>query len=127
MRWPETITAVKRNADASTRAAATWLVQRFAAMARSTARAAFRHSSQRKGSCTKRNLGRCSQSKLLAESIRRVQAVPHVVRSIHGVRSEISVRISARFVRARRANQIANAKTLISTSATVETRRLKRL
>src|SRR5260370_39602210 len=80
MRWPARITAARRTADASKRD-----VQRLAAMGRSMAKAAFMQSSQRKGSCTKRSLGKCCQSKLLTESMRTELTTPQAESSIHGL------------------------------------------
>src|ERR1700680_521109 len=73
------MTAAKRTANASTRE-----VQRLAAVGRSTAKAAFMQSSQRKGSCTQRSLGKCCQSTLLTDNIRRALTVPQAALSSHG-------------------------------------------
>src|SRR5438445_12883881 len=74
------MTTASRTADASKRE-----VQRLAAMGRSMAKAAFIQSSQRNGSCTKRNLGKCCHSKLLRESIRTALTAPQAETSIHGL------------------------------------------
>src|ERR1035437_9404619 len=114
------------------------------------ANAAFMHSSQRKGSCTKRNLGKCCQSKLLTENIRTALAVPQAESSIHSVPSPVALRATGQpnnpsprkarglgapagaavptcFVHQRREPHIATARRPISASATVETKQLKRL
>src|ERR1035441_3402025 len=132
------ITAASRAAERSQR-----VVQRLAAMAKSIANAAFMNRSQRKGSCTKRNLGKCCQSKLLAGSMRSALPAPQAESSIPGICSEIASLalgspgqpragpepVEGAAVRARhvRENKMANARTPISARATDETRRLKRL
>src|ERR1019366_265994 len=76
------MTAPSRTADATKREVQ---VQRLAAIARSIAKAAFMHSSQPKGSCTKRSLGKCCQNKLLTESMRTALPAPQAESSIHGL------------------------------------------
>src|ERR1700674_1117421 len=132
------MTAAKRTANASTRE-----VQRLTAVGRSTAKAAFMQSSQRKGSCAKRSLGKCCQSTLLTDNIRSALTVPQAEISSHGDSPAATVErratgqsracpgldkgaaVPRRFVW--RENQIAKIRTAISASATLETRRLKRL
>src|SRR6267378_2942052 len=107
------------------------------------ANAVFMQSSQRKGSCTKRSLGKCCQSKLLTENIRSALAAPQAETSIHRDRptSTVALRATAQpgacpelvegaavpTCFALRENQIMKTRTPISASAMVETRRLKRL
>src|SRR5580658_8976269 len=76
-REPASVSAASSTANAIARD-----VQRLAAAVSSIAKAAFMHSSQRKGSCTNRNSGRCSQSKLLAENIRNTLPAPQAESSI---------------------------------------------
>src|SRR5882762_6895678 len=98
------------------------------------ANAAFMQSSQRKGSCTKRSLGKCCQSILLTDNIRSTLTAPQAESSIHGDRPTDTVvllggqpgaAVPTRFVW--RENQLAKTRTRISASAMVESRRLKRL
>src|ERR1035437_4879195 len=99
------------------------------------ANAAFMQSSQRKGSCTKRNLGKCCQSKLLTENIRTALAAPQAESRVHSVPSPVALRATGQpgaavptcFFHQRREPHIATARTPISASATVETKKLKRL
>src|SRR6266446_4670512 len=122
------ITAASRTADASKRE-----VQRLAAMGRSMAKAAFIQSSQRNGSCTKRNLGKCCHSKLLRESIRTALTAPQVESSIRGRATPVALRATGQpwatvpTCLVWRENQIEKTRTPISVSAIVETSRLKRL
>src|ERR1700687_1593009 len=137
------MTAHSRTAEASKREVQ---VQRLAAIARSIAKAAFMHSSQRKGSCTKRSLGKCCQNKLLTESMRTALRALQAESSIHGLWSAatpVALRatgqpracpelvegaaVPTRFFRQLPDTQIAKTRMTISASATVETRRLKRL
>src|SRR5258708_22172012 len=113
------ITVASRKKYTSTRE-----VQRLAAIVRRMAKAAFMHSSQRKGSCTKRNLGKCCQSRLLRENISRAVTAPQAE---SGNQRTWSGDAAMRLILDRRESQIARARAPISASAMVETRRLKRL
>src|SRR5271166_4109987 len=132
IRYPATTTAASRRANANRRE-----VQRWTAIVRSMATATFKHNSQRKGSCTKRSLGKCCQSRLLTESIKTTLAAPQAESSVHGLWSAIvpvALRATGQPVAAVPTwfllfvleNQIAKARAPISASATDEIRRLKR-
>src|SRR5580704_17192403 len=93
---------------------------RSVAIASSTAKGAFRHSSQRKGGCTKRNFGRCSHRRWLKGSMTKAVAAPHDTSTVQALRLR-----SASLVL--RANHTAAARSAISADATIDTSRLKRL
>src|SRR5580658_472709 len=62
-------------------------VHLLVANVKSIARAAFKHSNQRKGSCTKRNFGKCCHNKLVTENISTALPAPQIDKSIQGLRS----------------------------------------
>src|ERR1700693_4341260 len=113
MRWPTIRSTASKAATASARVS-----QRRVAMASSKANAAFRQSSQRKGSWTKRNLGRYCQSGLLTENISSVVTLPQTERGSQNV---------SFFKREAWERQIANTIIPISARATYDTSKLKRL
>src|SRR2546427_6320079 len=92
--------------------------QRRQAIVTSSAKATFRHNSQRHGSCTNRSLGKCSQRRKVNRDI-RTAAAPAQAISDHQ-RLEFRLRHF-------RVNHIAAATVTISAKATRETRKLKRL
>src|ERR1700686_1887303 len=130
VKWPAMISVASRAAHAANRE-----IQRLAAIASSTASATFMQSSQRKGSCTNRNLGKCCHSKPVNENMINALAAPQLESSIHGLALTDAVlpatgpanAVSARVVRCRYETTMANTRTMISAIATDETRRLKRL
>src|SRR5271170_1082358 len=97
--------------------------QRFVDMVRSIASAAFMHSSQRKGSCTKRNFGKCCQSGLLTANMTMTVVRPQAESSFQGTRADDGACFTCRKYETTTAPRSA----AISINATVDTRRLKRL
>src|ERR1017187_2274687 len=142
IRWPASTSTNSKMTETSARAAhrviaerviaergmlgcgaADWLV----AMAKSIASAALMHNSQRKGSCTKRNFGKYSQSRLLAGSITKAAPVPQAADSAHAFVPNRVFSNRAFPNRAGREYQTATTSTTISATANTETSRLKRL
>src|SRR5437667_11469282 len=84
----------------------------------SKAKATFRHSNQRQGNCTNRNLGRCCQRIKLKENINSVAAIVQAVR-VH--------QVSGCCLRHLRANHATPASIITSFVSESEPRKLKGL